>query len=325
MIRTAEEHEEQMLNCAELYYYENSTQSEIAEKLGITRWTVGRLLDEARKTGLVRIVIDHPRARRHELEVQLRREFGLRTVIVLPTQPADKVTFNSVCAAAAQYLCSIRPTVRKIAVCWDRTTAGIAARMPTGWTRELEVIQTNGGPSFVPGNPVGDSLHVMAASGNGTVRGLAAPTILDDAGAAKMLRIDRSVANTFKAAESSRIMLFSPGSVNANSVLVQSGYLSAEQMQQMKSVGVAGDVMSHFITATGDLADPDLDSRTLSMNLDAVRRCPNAIAVSVGPQKAEITRAVVTSGLCSALIVDSTIAESLLSAPNISHEEDIGS
>lgn len=140
-----------------------------------------------------------------------------------------------------------------------------------------------------------------------------------------MLRIDRSVANTFKAAESSRIMLFSPGSVNANSVLVQSGYLSAEQMQQMKSVGVAGDVMSHFITATGDLADPDLDSRTLSMNLDAVRRCPNAIAVSVGPQKAEITRAVVTSGLCSALIVDSTIAESLLSAPNISHEEDIGS
>ena len=318
-MRAADEHEEQMLRGAELYYYQGCTQAETAEKLGLTRWTVGRLLEEARKTGLVRIVIDHPRARRHELEVDLRRKFGLREVIVLPTQPSELVTTKSVCSAAAQYLASIRPPVRKIAVSWGRTTAGIAADLPQGWTRDVEVIQTNGGPSFVPGNPVGDSLHVMARSGSGSVRGLAAPTILEDASAAKLLRADRSVAATLKAAESSRLMLFSPGSVDADSVLVQSGYISVAQIRDMESAGVVGDVMSHFITADGDLANPGLDARTVSMSLEAVRRCPHAIAVAIGEQKAEVTRTVVTSGLCSTLIVDSVIAKALL-APNSSHE-----
>ncbi len=323
-MRTADDHEEQMLRGAELYYYQGCTQAETAEKLGVTRWTVGRLLDEARKTGLVRIVIDHPRARRHELEVELRREFGLREVIVLPTQPSDVVTVKSVCSAAAQYLGTLRPPARKIAVSWGRTTAEIAAHLPQGWAHDIEVIQTNGGPSFVPGNPVGDSLHVMAKSGGGTVRGLAAPTILQDASAAKLLRADRSVSATLKAAEASRLMLFSPGSVDANSVLVQSGYISVTQMHEMEAAGVVGDVMSHFITADGNLANPELDMRTLSMSLDAVRRCPTSIAVAIGAQKAEITRTVVTSGLCSTLIIDSVIAKALLEPHHKSHEEDIG-
>lgn len=323
-MQPAEDHEEQMLRAAELYYYQGCTQAETAEKLGVTRWTVGRLLDEARKTGLVRIVIAHPRARRHELEVELRREFGLREVIVLPTQQSDTVTTKSVCSAAAQQLCTIRPPVRKIAVSWGRTTAEIAAQLPQGWAHDVEVVQTNGGPSFVPGNPVGDSLHVMARSGTGTVRGLAAPTIMQDASAARLLRADRSVAATLRAAEASRIMLFSPGSVDANSVLVQSGYLSVDEMHEMEASGVVGDVMSHFVTADGNLADPELDSRTLSMSLDAVRRCPTSIAVAIGTQKSEITRTVVTSGLCNTLIVDSAIARALLEPTHTPHEEDSG-
>ncbi|SER99203.1 deoxyribonucleoside regulator [Propionibacterium cyclohexanicum] len=323
-MRATDNHEEQMLRAAELYYYQASTQSEIADKLGVTRWTVGRLLDEARKTGLVRIVIDHPRARRHELEVELRREFGLREVMVLPSQHSPAATMKSVCSMAAEQLCNIRPAIRKIAVSWGRTTAEVAANLPQGWARDLEVIQTNGGPSFVRGNPIGNSLHVMAESGGGTVRRLEAPTILEDAWAAKLLRADRSVAATFRAAESCRVMLFSPGSMRPESVLVQSGYLSVEQMDEMRRAGAVGDVMSHFITPAGTPAAPELDDRTLSIPLSAVRSCANSIAVAAGVEKAECTRAVVLSGLCTTLIVDSAIAKALLSEPPKTHEEESG-
>lgn len=55
--------EAQMLRAAQLYYYENLTQGAIADRMNCTRWTVGRLLDEARACGIVAISINHPRSR----------------------------------------------------------------------------------------------------------------------------------------------------------------------------------------------------------------------------------------------------------------------
>ena len=323
MPKQTADYEEQMLRAAELYYYGDYTQAEAAEKLGVTRWTVGRLLDDARKTGIVRIVIDHPRARRHELEVRLRQEYGLREVIVLPSQPSSAITLRSVCSAAAMHLASIRPSIRRIAVSWGRTVAAVAAELPNGWTRGIEVVQTNGGPTVTQGNPVGESLYALAEKGGGSVRSLAGPTILEDARVARLLRSDGSIAGTLKAAEACRVMLYSPGSVSPDdSVLVRSGYLSAEQMRLMEESGAVGDVMSHFITIDGSIADPGLDARTLSMNLDAVQRCPNAIVVAAGARKALATRAAVTAGLCTTLIVDGVIATALLEAHPQTHEED---
>ena len=46
------EHEERMLSAAELYYYEGLTQSEVSARMGVTRWTVGRLLEEAKQAGI---------------------------------------------------------------------------------------------------------------------------------------------------------------------------------------------------------------------------------------------------------------------------------
>src|SRR6218665_1678593 len=60
------------VRAAELYYEDNKTQGEIGAELHITRWKVGRLLEQARQRGVVRIEILHPRARRLVLERRLR-------------------------------------------------------------------------------------------------------------------------------------------------------------------------------------------------------------------------------------------------------------
>ena len=73
--------ESQVLRAAQLYYYENLTQGAIADRMGCTRWTVGRLLEEARKSGIVRITITHPQARVRPLEKQLAAAFGIDTII----------------------------------------------------------------------------------------------------------------------------------------------------------------------------------------------------------------------------------------------------
>jgi deoxyribonucleoside regulator len=308
------EHEERMLSAAELYYYEGLTQSEVSARMGVTRWTVGRLLEEAKQAGIVRIVIDHPRARRHELELKLKKAFGLRDAVVLAAQPRPADTLQSVGAAAARQLCGMQPAVRRVAVSWGRTVAAVAAELPVGWARGVEIIQTNGGPVVARGNPVGDSLYVLAEKGPGAVRSLAGPAILDSVGTARALRSEASIARTLTLAERSPVMMFSPGTVGPDSVLVQSGYLVADQITALGALGVVGDVMSHFILSDGSLADPDLDARTLSISLDALRRCPTVIAVSTGDQKKAATLAAVTAGLVTHLVTDSSIAAFLVAA-----------
>lgn len=313
MTRSVHQHEELMLRAAELYYYEGNTQAAVAQVLGCTRWTVGRLLEDAKNVGIVRIVIDHPKARRHELEVRLKQQFGLRDAIVVPAQPNAAVTLKSVAAAASRHLCSIRPTVRRIGVAWGRTVAAIAAEMPEGWSPGVEVVQTNGGPAMARGNPLGESIYTLAERGPGTVRGLAAPTLVDSAELARLMRKDNAIGDTLRAAESARVMLYSPGTVDSDSVLVQSGFVSPEQISQIQQLGVVGDVMSHYIDPHGVPANADLDARTIALGLEFVRKCPNVMAVATGRQKIAATRAAVTAGLCTTLITDSTIAAALLS------------
>ncbi|MCB1298912.1 MAG: hypothetical protein KDB08_08025, partial [Microthrixaceae bacterium] len=60
------------IRAAELYYQEHKTQDEVGAILGLTRWKVGRLITQAREAGIVRIEIVHPRARRLQLERELR-------------------------------------------------------------------------------------------------------------------------------------------------------------------------------------------------------------------------------------------------------------
>ncbi|MDP3208712.1 MAG: sugar-binding domain-containing protein, partial [Rhodoglobus sp.] len=114
------------VRAAELYYDEAKSQDEIGGLLGITRWKVGRLLAEARDTGIVRIEIVHPRARRLSVERDLRDRFSLSDAIVVPVPSAPAETSGRVAQAAADYLTAFRPVPGTLGVSWGRTLDGIA-------------------------------------------------------------------------------------------------------------------------------------------------------------------------------------------------------
>src|SRR4029079_1372429 len=103
---------------AELYYDENKTQDEIGALLGISRWKAGRLLTHARESGIVRIEIVHPRARRLGLERDLCARFGLADAIIVPdpegpdARAIDAAATARVAQAAADYLTALRPVPR---------------------------------------------------------------------------------------------------------------------------------------------------------------------------------------------------------------------
>ena len=55
-----------LLEVAQRYWEQGRTQEDIGRELHLTRWKVGRLLEEARAEGIVQISVVHPRARRRD-------------------------------------------------------------------------------------------------------------------------------------------------------------------------------------------------------------------------------------------------------------------
>ena len=115
------------------------SQAQIGERLGLSRFQVGRLLDRAVEESIVRIEIVHPTARLVDLEDALVARFGLAAAVVADVpaatagQEADDLARDAVAEVAVDLLGKRRPT-GTIAVSWGRTMLEVARRLPMGWT-----------------------------------------------------------------------------------------------------------------------------------------------------------------------------------------------
>ncbi|HEU0256593.1 MAG TPA: sugar-binding transcriptional regulator [Microbacteriaceae bacterium] len=302
------------VKAAELYYEAGKTQDEIGVALNISRWKVGRLLVQARERGFVRIEIVHPSARRFPLERELRGRFGLSDAVVVPVLDSDVQA--RVAEAAAEYLTTLRPVPRSLGVSWGRTLQAVAARLRPGWAAGVNPVQINGSVSHNDGAAQDDTAVTIARKAQGTATLLPSPAIFEHAETRRAVEADRSVQRVLALARSAAAYLFSAGVADQRSVHVSSGYLTDREVADLAARGAVGDVVGRFITATGEVADPALDERTLGITLDELRRSRRTIAVIAGQAKHAVCRAVVTSGLCSTLVTDEATATMLLeSAP----------
>ncbi|QNE46477.1 sugar-binding transcriptional regulator [Glaciihabitans sp. INWT7] len=301
------------VRAAELYYEESKTQDEIGSLLGLTRWKVGRLLTQARELGIVRIEIVHPRARKLSMERELRDRFSLADAVVVPSPADGSSVADRVAEAAADYLRALRPVPGTLGVSWGRTLDSIAEHLPEGWARGVDVVQINGGVSLNRRSGTAASTAVsIARSGGGHATLLPSPAILEHRDTRLAIEADRTVAAVLERAAGAAAYLYSAGVADASSVLVDSGYLSREDIAMLVARGAVGDVVGRYIDGDGNIVDHELDGRTVGVSLEQLRAAAVAIAVISGESKHAIARAVVSSALCSVLITDEATARAVL-------------
>ena len=99
-----------LVNIARLYYEEDKTQSEIASRYQISRPMVSKLLEEARKLGIVTIRIKNPAEGSGDQEAlveQVRRTFGVYGGVAVADGASDSATNAAVSQTALCYLESL--------------------------------------------------------------------------------------------------------------------------------------------------------------------------------------------------------------------------
>lgn len=113
-----------LAHVARLYYVRGLTKLQIAHRLGVSRFKVARLLEQARSEGVVRVEIDEPVAVDDELSQRLEREFALQTAVVVGGE-------GEVARAAASLLPALLRPGDVLGVGWGRTLSAVAEELPS--------------------------------------------------------------------------------------------------------------------------------------------------------------------------------------------------
>ena len=109
---------------ARRFYLEGRSKIEIADELGISRFQVARMLEEAQRLGLVRVSIELPSHLDADLSDRLQQRLGLRRVIVVSggdqPQPADQLR-QAIGAVTAELLAELVEPEMTLGVACSRT------------------------------------------------------------------------------------------------------------------------------------------------------------------------------------------------------------
>lgn len=245
--------EQLSVEVARLYYQADFSQQEIAARLGVSRPTVSRLLQNAKTKGYVKIEVQDPFANLTELATALKEKYQLKNVSVAFSQTSDYTEITKqISQSAAKYLTEIIRDGDILGVSWGTTMYKIAQKLTPSKT-EIKVVQLKGGVSHSDVNTyAAETLALFGTSFDTSPVSLPLPVVLDNPVAKQMVEADRHIKNMIDLGKKANVAIFTVGTVRDEALLFRLGYFSDAEKNRLKEKAV-GDICSRFFTINGKL------------------------------------------------------------------------
>lgn len=294
-----------------LYYYEDKSQQEIGEILGVPRIKIVRLLKVIREQKIVEIKIANRYSSLFELEKELCEASGLSDMTVVPTgtNPAENVSF-----AGAVRFTKMCKEHSSIGVGSSRTVSAALSRIePIKDKKVTRIVSLTGNtmPNFAvnPANPLMGGLLLSKTLGVDFFN-IWAPAIASSCQVADMLRNDHVVVSILEMANSVDSAMIGIGDVT-HSVLIDRGFLAADDAKAMVKAGAVGDIFTHFFDVNGREVSTVLDGRSITANVPMA--CP-VVVVAHGEGKITPIVGAIRGRLITGLVTDEKTAVSVLAS-----------
>lgn len=301
-----------VLQAAQLYYRDELNQDAVAQRLGVSRATVSRLLAEARRLGIVRIEVVAPQqAGDDELGQQVARRLGLQRVWVAggaPNSPTGAALAPQLAQALAQanlragdiLLLAAGRTVHEAAHSWLPAMPGVLTVPAVGGMAEPD--------AWYQSNEI--ARHVAERVG-GRLALLNAPA-LPSAELHEQLLEEPSIRRVTQLWEQARCAVVGIGAPPA----IRQSIASSIPTESEALRSAVGDLCLRFFDRHGDPVVFPGGEYVFSTGLDLLRRVPITIAIAAGREKIEGMIAAARAAYIDELVTDRQTATALLaSAP----------
>jgi len=310
-----------LVRVARMYYELGMNQEAIARVEGVSRSTVSRMLDTARREGIVQVRVSYPLESVESLEAELMARFPLRKAFVTRVAiPDRRAVLQDVCRSAAAYILQVVASGQKLGVSWGNTMYALVVNLhavassgsPGSLARDVTVVQLNGGVARSQfSTQAGAIVESFAAVFHGTPYLLPVPAIVDSEAAPALMQ-ESSIRMALELARSVDVAVFGIGYPSRQSILFQAGYYDTDKLEALRAAGAVGDILSRYFDSHGRICDPDLDRRTIGLTLEELRSIPTAIAVAVGEEKAAGILGALRGSYCNVLFTDEQTARAVL-------------
>lgn len=298
-----------------LYFMEGRTQAEIADALSTNRLRINRIINEARRSGLVSITLNSRLTSCVELEQELASRFGLKRAIIIPTpQDAEQIPVL-LGQAAADYVTQLlnADKMTGIGIGWGATLRETVRHMPAMRRPELCVNSVMGGLTRGIEINTFDIASDLARQLNAECAYLAAPIYSGSPESRDAIMHQDVFEEAFARVAANDLILLSIGDLTDRSLLMRYGLPKDVTIEEIADAGACGDILGQFIDRSGHAVDHPINRRAIALPLEALRNIPNVVFASGGLHKAEAIAAVLASGLGSALVCDEDTARKAMS------------
>ena len=301
-----------LVRTAQLYYEEHLTQANIGRSLNVSRSTVSRLLQEARNTGVVRIIINYPWKRNTSLEAALLERFQLKDARVLSVEDrGDGDAFDGIGALAASYLDDFVESGMVMGVSYGRSIAATITHLQPAAPIDMTFIQILG--ALNTGNPLiegPDLVREMANCYGASYRYLYTPMIVENVHTRDLLLREPSVQSTLEAGRQADAVIIGIGARSATSSgLIWTGYLEKQELVYLRDRGAVGHMCAQHFDAEGNVLDVDFNHRVISIGIQALRNIETVIAVAGSKEKAGAILGALRGNYLDVLITDEAAAQ----------------
>lgn len=294
------------------FYLEGVSKVDIAERLGISRFRVARLLESARESGMVRIEIGWPGGLLNAgLSAELCGAYGLKHAFVFNYPDDDETTLRvRLGEAAGQVLMDLITAGDVLGLSWARSLSGLTASLTQ--LPPCPIVQLTGAVPPPDGQDLLELVRSVARVGGGPAHVFYAPMLVDDAATADAIRRQGDIAEAFRLLPSVTIAVVAVGAWAPGLSTIYDAITPAERAE-LSQLGVRAEMAGVFIGSDGKPLATPLDDRMIVTPGSVLAQVPFVLAVAYGgAAKTDAVAAAIRGGLVHGLVTHASLARSLL-------------
>jgi DNA-binding transcriptional regulator LsrR (DeoR family) len=301
-----------LVQVARLYYEENLSQQEIADRLGVSRSLIAQYLLRAKDLGIVRIHIVDPGNSCAELAASLARESGVKHVNVTPSHRGSHVlVLRATAEAAAQFIRDRLKDGDTFGLAWGRTTGVVVDLLKAPHARRVEVLPLMGESAHAGLYSQQNQLVMQAAQHlRAKPQFLSLPMVVSSSALRAALVKETGIRDVIDRWDRINLACVGIGVVPPVPGMVV--YIGEEHLPRLAEAGAVGDICGIYYDRAGRIVKSGLEHRLIAINLDQLQAIDCLVAVACGEDKAASVLGAVRTGLISALFIDQAMAEQIL-------------
>lgn len=299
---------------ARRHYVDDVSKSDLAEELGVNRFKIAKMLDEARARGIIQFVINMPAELDSSLSDELADANGLKDALVVKgVEDEDATNLRAALGqAAASFLTDKLRPGDILGLAAGRTIGALSAsvlRLPPCTTVALTGVL----PAASMSTSSIEQLRRMSIAADGPAYPIYTPWLVSDARTAAALRREPEVSEALGRHDTLTIAVVAIGSWNPPDSTLYDAVTEPER-QALRAKDVAAEFAGIFVDSDGVVVETELVQRMIAISSGQLRAVPFVLAVAGGSNKHQAISAALRSGYIHSIVTDSGTARALVRA-----------